>query len=144
MHSQVDDPIGTATDASWGPSVSRAAYSDRERYLQVVDLSDDVLSPQKDFRIKFFQTDDPDKRGVGLASCSDQPQCDEFLNNFPDNLKPDPARPETHVLTETGSSVPKYSDYVVEPRLRKTDKPRQFRECAAMDDIFLATTCESS
>ncbi len=100
------------------------------------------MSAQKDFRVKFFQTDDPDKRGVGMDSCKDFPQCQIFLENFPDNLTPDPARPNTHVLTTTGQSVDKFPDYTVEPVLRQTDKARQFRDCAAMDEIFLATVCE--
>ena len=143
MYLQVNDPIGTATDASWGPSVSRSTYDNRDRYLEVVDLAEEPLSPQKDFRIKFFQTDDPNKSGVGVESCIDQPYCQVFLNQFPDNLTPDPEHPETHVLTTSGTSVPKYGEYAMEPELRKTDKSRQFRECAAMDDIFLATTCEA-
>ena len=141
---QVDDPIGTATDASWGPSVRRGDFDDMAEYLDVIDINvgDEVLSPQKDFRIKFFQTDDPDKRGIGMESCSDLPQCDIFLNEFPDNLVPDPVRPSTHVLSASGESVPKYTGYTVEPEVRKTDKARQFKQCEKVDDIFLAATCE--
>ena len=143
MHVQVDDPIGTATDASWGPSVSRSAYIDTSRYLEVIGLTEDPLSAQKDFRIKFFQTADPEKSGVGIESCIDQPQCEVFLNQFPDNLTPDPARSATHVLTTSGASVPRFNNYAVPPEPRKTDKARQFRECAVLDDIFLKTTCEA-
>lgn len=146
IHLQVDDPIGSATDASWGPSVDRENYDSEARYLQVVDIQvgEDVLAPQKDFRIRFFETEDTDKRGIGLESCQDGPQCSIFLEDYPDNLTPDPQRSDTHVLTASGESVARFTEFAVEPQLRKSDKARQFRDCDVLNDLFLATLCKSS
>lgn len=146
----VADPIAEATDLSMGPSVKYTCRTSeegllieddcvgemptQERYLQLLDMQEDSEAAQRDFRLKFFQTEDAEKTGIGRGVCMHRLSCKTFTNRYGDLTGPYKPPADTDV----------FSDYAIDPSSGEfKSKDRQFQECSKMDQLFMATVWEN-
>ena len=146
----VADPIAQATDISMGDSLKYSCRTSedgrviedgcgssiiiprQDEYLRNLDLLEDSEAAQKDFRLTFFQTEDPEKTGIGRGVCEHRMRCDTFINKYGDLTG----------LYKPPESVSVFTDYAVPPS-QGSFKDRQFRDCSTMDDLFMATVWET-
>ena len=146
----VADPIAEATDLSMGSSVQYSCRTSeagllieedcagtmptQERYLELLDMQEDSEAAQRDFRLKFFQTEDSEKTGIGRGVCMHRLSCDTFTNRYGD----------LEGVYKTPADTFAFSDYAIDPSSDEfKSKDQQFQDCSNMDELFLATVWET-